>query len=370
MVTAGIYLIARMSFLFQVTADTNHLIAIMGGCTALMAALIATSQRDIKKVLAYSTVSQLGLMFLALGCKAYFAAIFHVVTHAFFKALLFLGAGSVIHALEGEQDINHMGGLRKSLPWTFKTFAIATFAICGIPPLSGFFSKDTLLYDSLVGGGSTLWMLGLATSTLTAFYMTRLFVLVFFGNYRGHHHPHESPAVMTIPLCLLAVGSALAGFLGVPEGLHLMPNLMNHFLSSVLPEGKLGEASISEHAAMFYATGLGLLAIGTAFYFYLVPERALAVGRPLLPLRTVFENKFWVDELYGILFVGPFERISSFLSGTFDKRVVDAILVFPSTVCRVGGLALSLFQWGSIQAYLLVMLLGLLGVFWFGLKGI
>ncbi|MFM8313851.1 MAG: NADH-quinone oxidoreductase subunit L, partial [Deltaproteobacteria bacterium] len=214
MVTAGVYLICRMNFLYMLTADTNAMIAWVGVATALFAALIATAQRDIKKVLAYSTVSQLGLMFLAVGSRAYFAAVFHLMTHAFFKALLFLGAGSVIHGLHGEQNICHMGGLRKKMPGTFLTCLIATAAICGIPPLSGFFSKDTILFSTLASGNTqslTLWLLGLAASTLTAFYMARMFILVFLGEYRGEAHPHESPWVMMFPLVLLAIGSALSG---------------------------------------------------------------------------------------------------------------------------------------------------------------
>ena len=232
MVTAGIYMILRMHFLFVLATDTNLLIAAVGAATSLLAALIATSQNDIKKVLAYSTVSQLGLMFLGLGTGAYLAAFFHLMTHAFFKALLFLGAGSVIHALGGEQDIGKMGALRKKLPWTFLTFSIATLAIAGIPPFAGFFSKDALLYGSLGGPyGTALWATGSLASLLTAFYMARLYTLVFFGESGVSHdvHADESPAVMTIPLMILAVGSALAGFLGMPEGFHLLPNYLGEF---------------------------------------------------------------------------------------------------------------------------------------------
>jgi NADH-quinone oxidoreductase subunit L len=369
MVTAGIYLVARMGFLFQITQDTNQFIAVIGLATALIAALIATSQRDIKKVLAYSTVSQLGLMVLALGCKAYFAAIFHLMTHAFFKALLFLGAGSVIHALDGEQDISHMGGLRKSLPRTFITFAIATAAICGIPPLSGFFSKDTILFDTLASssGGVTFWALGLLVSTLTAFYMTRLLTLVFFGEYRGHHHPHESPAVMTVPLMILAVGSVFAGFVGMPHGLHLLPNFLEHFLEPAIPVLPLGEAAVPELIAMAVATGLAISAMFFAFSLYKKPARAEAQG-PFRALGALFENKFYIDELYEILFIRPFEKISLFFSRFFDKQVIDGLVHLPGITARGGAALLSLFQIGSVQFYLLVMLMGALVVFWLNVR--
>lgn len=371
MVTAGIYMICRMQFLFQVTAITNLGIATIGMGTALLAALIATSQKDIKKVLAYSTVSQLGFMFVALGAGAYFAAVFHLMTHAFFKALLFLGAGSVIHALHHEQDISHMGGLRTKLPWTFLTFTIATAAICGIPPLSGFFSKDTILFATLEMEhyGKTFWFLGLIASSLTAFYMTRLYLLVFFGQYRGHAHPHESPAIMTVPLAVLAIGSAFAGFVGMPHGLHLLPNYMAEFLSPVLPIHPEGPTPVSEISAMVIATGLALTAICVSCMIYSNIRRAEALGSLLKPVKFLFENKFFIDELYGILFIRPFQLLSKFFARFFDGNVIDASALLPTKVLRGTASAMSFIQSGSSQLYLLIMLLGCVILFWITLKG-
>lgn len=372
MVTAGVYLICRMNFLYMLTADTNAIIAWVGVATALFAALIATAQRDIKKVLAYSTVSQLGLMFLAVGCKAYFAAVFHLMTHAFFKALLFLGAGSVIHGLHGEQNICHMGGLRKKMPGTFLTCLIATAAICGIPPLSGFFSKDTILFSALASGfakSTMLWVLALVASTLTAFYMTRMFVMVFLGEYRGEAHPHESPWVMTFPLVLLAVGSAFSGFLGVPHGLHLMPNLMEHYLSKVLIEFPEQATVVSEHSAMFIATGLAISGMLVAWFFYGNLSRANAAQKVLRPLQIIFSNKFWVDELYDLLFITPFKALSRFLSQIVDPQVIDAIVIFPTRLASGVAIVLNLVQSGLVQFYLFILVLGGLWVLWQSLKG-
>ena len=342
MVTAGIYMTLRMHFLFVLATDTNMLIAAVGAATALLAALIATSQNDIKKVLAYSTVSQLGLMFLGLGTGAYFAAFFHLMTHAFFKALLFLGAGSVIHALSGEQDIGKMGGLRKALPWTFLTFSIGTLAIAGIPPLAGFFSKDTLLYGALSGPhGTALWAVGSFASLLTAFYMARLYVLVFFGESRVSHdvHPHESPAVMTIPLMILAVGSALAGFLGMPEGFHMLPNYLAEFLAPVIgaPVEPQSEPFLSEFGAMGVATFFAIVGVGFGFWLYAKPSRSQKLGLALKPLRTLFAEKFYVDEIYDWILIKPYEGLCGFLARVFDGRVIDALLIFPARIARAGG---------------------------------
>lgn len=371
MVTAGIYLLCRMQFLFSLAHDVNLFIAVIGISTSLLAALIATAQKDIKKVLAYSTVSQLGLMFLALGAKNYFAAIFHVMTHAFFKALLFLGAGSVIHALDGEQDITKMGGLKKKVPVTYWTFLIATLAICGVPPLSGFFSKDTVLFSALgiEHFGMTFWGLGLLASSLTAFYMTRLFVMVFLGEYRGTAHPHESPLVMTVPLMVLAVGSALVGFLGVPHGLHIVPTFMANFLEPVLPLAHEAEGAVSEMGAMATATLLAVASMSVAFIVYSNLKRAENLASGLKPMRIVFENKFWIDELYGIVFLKPFQMISGFFARFFDGTVIDGLVHVPGKVARGGAILLSLIQVGSVQFYLLVMVLGSLCILWMTLRG-
>lgn len=371
MVTAGIYMICRMNGLFMVASDTSLFIAVIGGATALLSALIATSQKDIKKVLAYSTVSQLGLMFLALGCKAYFAAFFHVLTHAFFKALLFLGSGSVIHACEGEQDITQMGGLKKKLPSTYLTFTIGTIAIAGIPPLAGFFSKDTILYAVLTSEhyGMQLWMLAMLVSFLTAFYMTRVWALTFLGDYRGDKHPHESPASMLIPLYILAVGSVLAGFLGVPEGLHFLPNYLAEHLVPVLGHFEEGHGPLSEHLAMGIATVSAIVACSIGYFFYSNPKRAEGPGKALIMFKTIFENKFWVDEMYGLLIVRPFEIMAGFLAEIFDTKVVDGLVLLPTKVARGLGSVLSVIQTGVVQTYMLVFLIGLLIVFMTLMKG-
>lgn len=375
MVTAGIYLICRMSFLFSMAGHTNEFIAIIGSLTALLAAFIATSQHDIKKVLAYSTVSQLGLMFVALGCGAYFAGIFHVMTHAFFKALLFLGAGSVIHAMAGEQDIRKMGGLKKELPITYWTFLIGTLAIAGLPPLAGFFSKDTILYDVLISHnhGGLHWILATVTSTLTSFYMARLLALTFFGQARWDHHevhPHESPWVMTLPLAVLAVGSVFAGFLGMPHGMHLLPNYLGDFLSNVLVATPHGEGMLSEHTTMFIATTLAVIGVSIGLWLNIEPARKAGIVKTLAPLRSLCENKFWVDELYGILFVTPFKWMSGILARFVDGRVIDAAVLFPAKLARNGAAVLSFIQFGSVQFYLLIMLGGALALLSLSLRGL
>jgi NADH-quinone oxidoreductase subunit L len=370
MVTAGVYLIARMNFLYHVTPEASLFVALIGAATALFAATIAIAQKDIKKVLAYSTVSQLGLMFLALGTGNYFAAVFHLMTHAFFKALMFLGAGSVIHACHHEQDIFHMGGLRKKMPITFWTFTVGWLAISGIPPLAGFFSKDLILYGALFAPkyGTELWLVGSITSILTSFYMTRLYALTFFGEYRGHAHPHENSAVMWIPLAILAVGSATAGFLGLPESMG--HNVLGHFLSSVIPEVAEGHTWLSENAAMAIATSGAVVSILLGFFLYAPgPQRTASMGKVFSPIRKVLENKYWIDELYGFVLVKPFEYLSSFFSRIIDVKVIDAAVLFPTRVARAGATFLSLVQVGAAQFYLLVMLLGAVALMWFTLKG-
>lgn len=372
MVTAGIYMICRMNGLFLVAENTNLIIASVGLATALLSALIATSQRDIKKVLAYSTVSQLGLMFLALGCKAYLAAIFHVMTHAFFKALLFLGSGSVIHALEGEQDIFKMGGLKKKLPSTFLTFTIGTVAIAGIPPLAGFFSKDMILYSALASDsyGFVFWGGGLLVSFLTAFYMTRVWALTFLGDYRGDKHPHESPAVMLIPLYVLAFGSLFAGFLGMPEGLHLLPNYLAEFMVPVFGHLQEEHAPIGEMAAMGIATVSAFIACSLGYYFYSNLKRAEAFSKVLLPFKTVFENKFWVDELYDLVLIRPFNAICYVLAFFFDPKIIDGLVLLPGKINQGLGAVVSFLQTGVVQTYLLFFVMGVLVVFLILLKGV
>lgn len=362
MVTSGIYLIARLEPLFVVTSDANQVIAWVGLGTSLIAALIATSQKDIKKVLAYSTVSQLGLMVLALGCQAYVAALFHLVTHAFFKALLFLGSGSVIHALEGEQDISYMGGLRKKLPITSTTFLIGTIAIAGIPPLAGFFSKDSILHAALVAD-LKLWIGGALVATLTAFYMFRLYALTFLGQYRGKAHPHESPWVMALPLVLLSIPSIFVGFLGVPHEFHWIPNFFENYLKPVIPPYAFeGTLALDSHLAMAITTGLALISSALGLIIFAKAKSAEGV--------FVFTNRFWVDELYGFLFVKPFDLVSGFFASVFDPKIVDKTMLLVSQAGSVVGGVIVRFQKGNIQAYVALMMLGLLGMLLVFLKGV
>lgn len=384
MVTAGVYLVARMSFLYQVTQITSLFVASIGATTALLAASIATSQRDIKKVLAYSTISQLGLMFLGLGAGAYTGAIFHLMTHAFFKALLFLGAGSVIQRLGGEQDMCKMGGLRKKLPIPFFAFSVGWLAISGVPPLAGFFSKDTILHAALVHPthGAIFGGLVLATSLLTAFYMTRVYALVFFGspktelNSQHHaqlhaqHHAHRSQSVMETALVCLAVGSAFSGFLGVPEGLHLMRNILGDFLAFPVPEP--GEGIIGEFASMGIAIVASVLGMLAGLFFYATvhgPARRKSVAKTMAPFQLILSNKFWVDELYTLILIRPFEKTSGFLARVVDIRVIDALVLMPARAFRAGATLLGFFQLGMAQFYLWVMLAGGIVIFWYLLKG-
>jgi len=370
MVTSGIYLIARLEPLFVVTADTNLVIAWVGLGTSLLAALIATSQKDIKKVLAYSTVSQLGLMVLALGCRAYSAALFHLVTHAFFKALLFLGSGSVIHALEGEQDLSQMGGLRKQLPVTSLTFLIGTVAIAGIPPLAGFFSKDSILHAALVQD-LKLWLGGACVATLTAFYMFRLYSLTFLGTYRGKAHPHESPWVMTLPLIALAVPSILAGFLGVPHELHWMPNFFENYLKPVIPPYAFeGVLALNGHTAMFITTILAILSSLLGGFLFAKGEPRAGILQMFRPCQVIFSNRFWVDDLYHILFVKPFRGLSAFFASVCDPRLIDRSIILISQASSVAGGMLVKLQRGNIQAYVTLMMIGLVAILFILLKGI
>lgn len=325
MVTAGVYMIARMSFLYNHTPATMEMVATVGILTAFLAATIGIAQNDIKRVFAYSTVSQLGYMFLGVGVGAYSTGIFHLMTHSFFKALLFLGAGSVIHGLGGEQDLRHMGGLRKAMPITCITLACASLAISGFPGFSGFFSKDAILSAAYV---HTPWMfwLGAITAGMTAFYVFRAFFLAFFGSYRGHHHPHESPLIMTVPLMILAVLSVFGGLINVPG-----------FLSHQYP--------LAEHEnsrAMIISASLGIIGIIIAFIMYVArPALAESAKNALGGLYTLVYNKYYVDEAYQNTIVKPLEGASRFvLWRAIDEGLIDTGLV--------GGLAHSIRGWGAL----------------------
>ena len=360
MVTAGVYLVARMSGLYLQAPEASQLMAVVGVLTAFMAATIALVQHDIKKVLAYSTVSQLGFMFVALGVGAYGVAIFHVVTHAFFKACLFLGAGSVIHALGGEQDIRKMGALRTKIPVTFWTFVIATAAIAGIPGLAGFFSKDEILWYAFAsekGGATWLWAMGAVTAFMTAFYMTRLLWLTFFGTSRMspevEHHVHESPLSMTGVLVVLALLSAVGGYLGIP-----------HFLEPMIPLPKVVESlEHYEHTLLYVSVAIAFSGVGLAIFMYGGPaSRSEGVARASGPLYGLLSGKYFVDELYAAVIVRPLAWVSEHVLLKFGDR-----MLLDGTINGLAGLAqrsaglLGRVQSGSLQLYALLVMVGMVG---------
>jgi NADH-quinone oxidoreductase subunit L len=338
MVTAGVYMVARSVALFQLTPSTSTVVAVVGAFTAILAATIALVQTDIKRVLAYSTVSQLGYMFLALGVGAYWVAIFHLFTHAFFKALLFLGSGSVIHSLGGEQDMRRMGALKNKLPITHWTMFIASVAIAGIPGFAGFFSKDEILWQAFSSkqGSTVLWFVGIATAGLTAFYMWRLMNMTFYGKSRVAPevaaHIHESPATMTVPLTLLAAGSVLAGWLGTPKAWNLGDRFhgFEHWLEPAFRSAAVEAAKEGEHGAstewilMGLSVAIAIIGITIARYFYHhKPEIPDTLEKALKPLHTLLYNKWYVDELYDFLFVNGLCKGGGLALGTFDRVVVD-----------------------------------------------
>ncbi len=367
MVTAGIYLIARSNILFTMAPFTQNLIAVLGLATALLAATIALKQNDIKKVLAYSTVSQLGFMFLALGSGAYVAAVFHVMTHAFFKALLFLGSGSVIHAMSGEQDIRKMGGLGKYMRITEITFLMGCFAIAGIPGFSGFFSKDEILVAAF-GKSPVLYALALFAALLTAWYMFRLYATTFRGKFRGtaeqQHHLHESPSAITIPLILLAILSVIGGFVGIPAFMMEGSNTLNNFLSPVFASSyaKALPPEISHGTEWTLATLTAVLVIAVVAYawkrFSQKPELEDATG-----FAKVLENKWYVDELYDMIIVRPMKSFGNFLDKTVDAKVVDGIVNGAGRLVQYGSRQLRWLQNGQTGVYILLMVLCMLAVF-------
>jgi NADH-quinone oxidoreductase subunit L len=336
MVTAGVYMVARSAALFQLAPSTSTVVAVVGAFTAILAASIALVQNDIKRVLAYSTVSQLGYMFLALGVGAYWVAVFHLFTHAFFKALLFLGSGSVIHSLGGEQDMRRMGALKNKIPITHWTMFIGSVAIAGIPGFAGFFSKDEILWQAFSSkqGSTILWAVGIATAGLTAFYMWRLMNLTFYGKSRVAPevaaHIHESPATMTVPLTLLAAGSVLAGWLGTPKLWNLAEGFraFERWLEPVFPSSAAEAVKEGGHGTEWLLMGLSVavaitgICIARWFYGYRtdIPD---AMERSAKPLHTLLYNKWYVDELYDFLFVNGLCKGGGLALGAFDRVVVD-----------------------------------------------
>ena len=360
MVTAGVYLTVRMSGIYMMAPEASQVIAVVGVLTAFFAATVALVQTDIKKVLAYSTVSQLGFMFLALGVGAYGVAIFHVVTHAFFKACLFLGAGSVIHALGGEQDIRKMGGLRNKIPLTFWTFAIATAAIAGIPGLAGFFSKDEILwyaFASAKGGAPWLWGMAALTALMTAFYMFRLLWLTFMGasrmSHEVEHHVHESPISMTGVLMLLALLSAGGGYIAIP-----------HFLEPQIPLPPIVERlEHYEHTLRYVSIVLAFSGLGLAVFMFGGPaSRPEGIKQALLPVHRLLSGKYFVDELYERVIVKPLAWFSDvvLLRGS-DQMLLDGSLNGLALLAqRTAGL-LGRAQTGSLHLYALLVMVGIVG---------
>ena len=364
MVTAGIYMIARSHVLYDLTPITQGVVAVIGLLTALLAATIALKQDDIKKVLAYSTVSQLGYMFLGLGVGAYTGAVFHVMTHAFFKALLFLGAGSVIHAMGGEQDMRKMGGLRKWMPVTGFTMLMGCIAIAGIPPFSGFFSKDEIL-AAAYAKNPAYYAVGLFTSVLTAFYMFRLFAMTFSGKFRGshdqEHHLHESPSAITIPLVVLAVFAVFAGFLGIPESLAPNAHVLGKFLAPVLAGETAGAAEVSHGTEIGLMVLAAVLALATSLFawsrFKSKPDLAEPTG-----FGKVLANKWYVDELYNAIIVKPLDLLAQFLV-FFEKNIIDGIVNGVGRLVKYGSRQLRLLQSGQVGGYVLLMVVGIIVLF-------
>ena len=386
MVTAGVYMVARCSIIFASAPAILTVVAVIGTLTALFAATIGIVQNDIKKVLAYSTISQLGYMFLAMGVGAFSAGIFHVMTHAFFKALLFLGAGSVIHSMHHEQDIQHYGGLRKHMPKTAGTFLIAALAISGIPPLSGFFSKDEILWYSFANGGFLFWLIGALTAFITAFYMFRLYFLTFEGKERfGHEkpastrsnrgeHPHESPNVMVIPLIILAVLSAIGGFIGIPEifsGEH--GNIFHGWLEPVFKnaERKLAIYGLHTHFQEILLMTISVAgAAGSIFfarYIYLrKPSIASDTAKKFKSIYNLLWNKYFVDELYDATVINPIVKTSdSFLWRIADNKIIDGLVNGIASLIGSASVVIRKMQTGVAQFYAVIMMVGIAAaLFW------
>jgi len=364
MVTAGIYMVARMHFLFDLAPFTLDVIACVGLATALMAAIIALTQYDIKKVLAYSTVSQLGFMFLALGMGAYSTAIFHLVTHAFFKACLFLCAGSVIHAVH-DQDIRNMGGLFKKMPITAATFLISTLAIAGLPPLAGFFSKDEILWFTYFNGSLAFYLIAVLTAGLTAFYMVRLFVYSFIGDYRGKHGDkvHESSLVMTVPLIILATLATIGGFIGVPEVLG-GSNHIQHWLSNLGTKlDSHGDYHAIELGLMGASTAWVLLLSGVSYLLYTKNLNwALAFKGKFKIIYNFIYNKFKVDEIYNTLIIRPIYWISkNILWKATDEKIIDGVMVHGFTdAAGFSARIISRLQNGVLGSYVMYLWVGLI----------
>jgi NADH-quinone oxidoreductase subunit L len=405
MVTAGVYMIGRNAVLFSHAPEAMQVVAVIGAATALFAGTIGLVQNDIKRVLAYSTVSQLGYMFLAMGVGAFSAGIFHLYTHAFFKALLFLGSGAVIHALHGEQDLRRMGGLKRELPITYWTFLIGAIAIAGVPGLAGFFSKDQILDEAYVTGHTTLWVVGVLTALLTATYMFRLVFMAFHGERREAHaaaghghghddhahdhggHLHDAPPAMALALIVLAIGSVVAGYVGVPEALgghneiehYLAPSFAAHG-AAVAGDAQPAEAGHAEAAAAAHSSGEGgglseaalmgisiavaLAGIGIAWYFFMAnPKAADSVAESAGPVHDLLLNKYYVDEIYDAAIVEPIVDVSrGGLWKIVDAEIIDGAVNGAGSFVSLGAGLLRRLQTGSVRVYAASLMLGVVTV--------
>ncbi|WP_339921513.1 NADH-quinone oxidoreductase subunit L [uncultured Flavobacterium sp.] len=361
MVTAGIFMITRLNFVFDLAPDVQNIIAIVGAVTSLVAATIALVQTDIKKVLAYSTVSQLGLMFLALGLGAYEVAVFHVITHAFFKACLFLGSGSVIHALHGEQDMRKMGGLKKVMTITFVTFLISSLAISGIPPFSGFFSKDEILMVAFEHN-KILWFIASLASLMTAFYMFRLLYLTFFKEFRGtaeqKSHLHESPTLITFPLIVLAILATLGGLISLPTNSWLNEYLAPLFTKVAHEEHHFGT---TEYMLMLVAVIGGLVGIGIAYAKYIKQNQVPAEDAAITGFTKVLYDKYYVDEIYDFLFVKSINGLSRFFRDNVETTLTSLVFGLGKVTNEIGFQGKKL-QSGSIGFYLFAFVLGMCAI--------
>jgi len=370
MVTAGAYMMARCNVFYSQSPTTQMIVVSIAAFTAILAASIALTQNDIKKVLAYSTVSQLGYMFMAIGAGAYVAGLFHLVTHAFFKALLFLGSGSVIHAMSDEQDIRKMGGLRKKIPITAITFLVGTLAIAGVPFLSGFFSKDEILASLYDRGYTIHWIIAVITVVLTALYMLRLYLLTFEGKSRVpdtiKRHIHESPYSMTIPLMVLAVLSIVGGYIGVPDFMGKVvglsdTNLFEHYLAPAILLDSAKEAGhhlLSHWNLAAISVGGAALGIIIAFYlYYIKPSAPAKLAKDIEPVYKGSLNKWYVDELYDYIFVQPFSYLCN-AAAMFDQKVIDGAVNGVAVVIKDTALTLQTAQTGVIRSYATLMAIG------------
>ena len=361
MVTAGVFMITRLNFLFDITPDVQTIIAVIGAVTSLLAATIGLVQTDIKKVLAYSTVSQLGLMFLALGLGAYEIAVFHVITHAFFKACLFLGSGSVIHALHGEQDMRKMGGLKKAMPITFITMLVSSLAISGIPPLAGFFSKDEILMTAF-HNNTTLWIIGSVASIMTAFYMFRLMFLTFYNDFRGTQeqksHLHESPSLITIPLIILAILAAVGGLISLPGN-----SWLNGYLAPLFPNASneghhLGN---TEYMLMAIAVLGGIVGIWLAYAKYMKRKEVPNQDSEIAGFSKVLYDKYYVDEFYTAIIVNPINSLSNFFRDHIETALSSLVFGLGKVTNEIGYQGKKI-QNGSIGLYLFVFVLGMCAI--------